>query len=322
MSFSDRNTRFSKSTEFLTTIFVDQKIQHARKLLDGSLMDEDIHAETFRNHSVGFSGANDFTYFLWAYPLLSFLLMAVNLFFIVHAIKTGRPYYWVWIIFMMPVLGAAAYFFVEMRPNVRSIDWAGLRWRFASPSARIGVLKDVVENSPTVKNRTRLAQEYESQLQWFLAAQTYRECLSGVFDNDPRLLISLASALLENGNSKEAYEIASTLPAQRDFKLDDDRKLILYRSQAAVGVMDSAIVGLEDLATRKSGFAPRYYLAQAKVAGGKDSEADEDLQKIIRTFRNGNALLRKHEQQWYLAATKLLKRKRGFEDLTGKPIRN
>ncbi len=285
-------------------------------------MDEEIQAETFRNHSVGFSGANDLTHILWAYPLFSFLLMAVNLFFIVHAIKTGRPYYWVWIIFMMPVLGAAAYFFVEMRPNVRSIDWASLRWRFASPAARIGVLRDVAENSPTVKNRTRLAQEYESQLQWSLASETYRECLSGVFDNDPRLLISLASALLEDGSSEEAYEIASKIPAQRDFKLDDDRKLILYRSQAAVGILEPAIEGLEDLACRKSGFAPRYYLAQAKVAGGKDSQADEDLQKIIHTFRHGNALLRKHEQQWYLAATKLLKRKRGFEDLTGNPTRN
>lgn len=284
-------------------------------------MDEEIQAETLRNHSVGFSGANDLTHILWAYPLFSFLLMAVNLFFIVHAIKTGRPYYWVWIIFMMPVLGAAAYFFVEMRPNVRSIDWASLRWRFASPAARIGVLRDVAENSPTVKNRTRLAQEFESQLQWSLASETYRECLSGVFDNDPRLLISLASALLEDGNSEEAYEIASKIPAQRDFKLDDDRKLILYRSQAAVGILEPAIEGLEDLASRKSGFAPRYYLAQAKVAGGKDSQADEDLQKIIHTFRHGNALLRKHEQQWFLAATKLLKRKRGFEDLTGNPTR-
>jgi len=279
-------------------------------------MDEEINSQAYRDPSVGYSTPNDWVYVLWAYPLISFLLMAINLFFIVHAIKTGRPYYWVWIIFMLPVLGAAAYFFVEMRPNVRSIDWGNLRWRFASPTVRIGVLRDVAENSPTVKNRTRLAKEYELQTQWSLAAATYRECLTGVFDNDPRLLISLASALLEEGESEEAHQIASMIPAQRDFKLDDDRKLVFYRSQLAVGTLDSAIEGLEELANRKSSFAPRYYLAQAKVAGGKDDQADEDLQKIVHTFRNGNALLRKHEQQWYSAAQKLLKRKRGFEDWT------
>lgn len=60
---------------------------------------------------------------LWAYPAISLLLMVVNLYFIVHAVKTGRPYYWIWIIFAMPVLGAAAYFIVEMRPTLRRVDW-------------------------------------------------------------------------------------------------------------------------------------------------------------------------------------------------------
>ena len=281
-------------------------------------MDEEFHTEAFREHSVGYSAPPNWMQVLWAYPFISFLLMAINLFFIVHAIKTGRPYYWVWIIFMMPVLGAAAYFFVEMRPRVRSVDWASFRWRLASPATRIAVLCEAANDSPTVKNRTRLAREYESQSQWWQAVETYRACLTGVFENDPRLLISLASALLEKEEFGEAHQIASQIPMQRDFKLEDDRKLVLYRSQSAIGSFDSAIEGLEDLASRKSGFAPRYYLARAKVDGGKDSQADQDLQKIIQSYRQGNALLRKHEQVWYMEAKKLLKRKRGFEDLSSK----
>jgi hypothetical protein len=239
--------------------------------------------------------------------------MAVNRFFIVHAIKTGRPYYWVWVIFMMPVLGAAAYFFVEMRPNIRRVDWQSLRWRFSSPASRIAALSEIVENSPTVKNRTRLALEYESQSQWSLAAETYRECLTGVFENDPRLLISLTATLLEQGISDESHRIASQIPEQRDFKLDDDRRLVLYRSLIAIGNFDSAIAGLEELSNRKSSFAPRYYLAQAYVAAGRDIQADKELQKIIHSFRHGNALLREHEQRWHQEAKKLLKRNRGFE---------
>ncbi len=242
---------------------------------------------------------------LWAYPILSFLLMAVNLFFIVHAIKTGRPYYWIWIIFVMPVLGAAAYFLVEMRPNLRSIDWSNLRWRFASPQSRISILSEEANASPTVKNWTRLAREYESQGQWAFAAATYRECLTGVFDNDPRLLICLASALLEQGEEVEAHDIACKIPQQRDFKLEDDRKLALFRCQSAVGKSEDAIAGLEELASRKSGLAPRFYLAQAKSAGGNEAAADLDLQKIVQTYRNGNALMRKHEQQWYVQACRL-----------------
>ena len=52
--------------------------------------------------------------------------------------------------------------------------------------------------------------------------------------------------------------------------------------------------------------------------GGKDSQADQDLQRIIQSYRQGNALLRKHEQEYYMEAKKLLKRKRGFEDWSSK----
>ena len=257
------------------------------------------------NEEISYSEPASLTWVLWTYPILSLLLMAVNLFFIVHAIKTGRPYYWIWIIFVMPVLGAAAYFLVEMRPNIRSIDWSNLRWRFASPQTRVSILSQEANASPTVKNWTRLAREYESQGRWTLAANMYRECLTGVFNNDPRLLICLASALLEEGKFEEAHDISSSIPAQRDFKLEDDRKMALFRSQLAIGKSDVAIAGLEELANRKSDLAPRFYLAQAKAAGGLETEADRDLEKIVQTYRNGNALLRKHEQQWYIQACKL-----------------
>ena len=270
-------------------------------------MDEEINADILMEQQRSFSEHTQLMWVVWAYPFLSFVLMGVNLFFIVHAIKTGRPYYWVWIIFVMPVIGALAYFIIEMRPNLPRMDLADLRWRFAGPDSRLAVLNELVDGSPTVKNRMRLAREYESQARWPQAANTYRECLTGVFDNDPRLLICLASALLEEGEFESANEIACRIPEQRDFKLNDNRLLVLYRSQSAVGSSGLAIAGLEELAARKSGLAPRFYLAQAKETAGRSNEAQADLQKIITTFRNGNALMRKHEQQWYRNAKRMLK---------------
>ena len=270
-------------------------------------MDDEIHSDVLMRDQGPFPAPSHLMWVFWAYPFLSLLLMALNLFFIVHAIKTGRPYYWVWIIFVMPVIGAAAYFIIELRPSFRRVDWADLRWRFAGPQARLAVLNDLVNSSPTVKNRMRLAREYEVQSRWSQAAKTYRECLTGVFDDDPRLLICLASALLEEGEFERASQIASSIPEQRDFKLEDDRKLVLHRSQSAVGQSDVAIAGLEELSSRKSGLAPKFYLAQAKAAAGNTDDAQLDLQKIVATYRNGNALMRKQEQHWYLQAKRLLR---------------
>ncbi len=279
-------------------------------------MDEEFTAEVVQHQPCPYSETN-WMWVLWAYPLMSLLLMAVNLFFIVHAIKTGRPFYWIWIIFVMPVLGAAAYFIIEMRPNLRSIDWAELKWRFAAPQTRIAALNEVATKSPTVKNRMRLAREFESQGKWTLAANTYRECLNGVFHDDARLMICLACAVLEEGKFDQAHEIIGKVPDQRDHKLDDDRKLSLLRCQAAVGNFDDAIGGLEELASRKSSLDARFFLAQAKALAGHDDEANADLKTLLETYRNGSPLFRKHELHWYAKAQKMLKRK---PDLTRRDI--
>ncbi len=244
---------------------------------------------------------------LWAYPAISLLLMIVNLYFIVHAVKTGRPYYWIWIIFAMPVLGAAAYFIVEMRPTLRRVDWQSLRWRFTSPEARIALLSDAATDSPTVKNRSLLAREYETQGRWSLAADQYRESLNGVFADDPRLRINLANALLEANESEQANEVLSQVSSQRDSKLEADRKLSLYRCQVAIGQCESAIEGLSELALRSSSLAPRFFLAQAMFAAGRNKDANQELETVIKKFRRGNALLRKSEQEWYLKAKQMLK---------------
>jgi len=45
---------------------------------NGSYMDEDFNAQAYRDPSVGYSTPNDWVYVLWAYPLISFLLMAIK----------------------------------------------------------------------------------------------------------------------------------------------------------------------------------------------------------------------------------------------------
>jgi hypothetical protein len=258
-------------------------------------MDDDLNPQIVRQpyDSIHDSGLS---YLLWAYPVLSLVLMAINLYFIVHALKNGRPYYWIWIIFMMPVLGAAAYFFVEMKPQMRRVNWKALQWQFASPQVRINTLQQAVNHSPTVKSRSNLARQYET-------------CLSGVFTDDPRLQINLATAWLECNEITKAVALAEKIPPQRDPILEEDRKLVLYRSQASTGNSEAAIEGLATLAGRTSSLRPRYYLAKARFDAGNFAESTKELQAILQTFRNGNALLRKSEQQWYVQAKQLLKKK-------------
>ncbi len=246
---------------------------------------------------------------LWLYPVVSLALMAINLYFIVHALRSGRPYYWLWIIFAMPVLGAAAYFFVEMRPTMKRVDWEKLRWRFTSPQGRVDMLSEVVNESPTVKNRMTLAREHEQKNRWSAAADVYRECLTGVFTDDPRIHVNLANALLESGDVSAASEVLAKVSEQRDPKLEYNRKLVKYRCQAETGDAVAAITGLLELTKRSSSLESRYYLAHAMIAAGRTEDAKQEFETIINKFRRGNALMRKSEQVWYTSAKRKLQKK-------------
>jgi hypothetical protein len=267
-------------------------------------MDEDINPESLHG-PYGPSSSWNMISLVGSYPILSFLMMAINIYFVVHALRTGRPYYWIWIIFAMPFVGAVAYFLIEMRPRLKRVDWDGLRWQFASPSSRVATLNQLVEASPTIKNRTNLAKEYESQGLWGNAVSQYRECLTGVFSDDARLQIQLAVALLESNAVTDAYQLAQAIAPQRDPILEDDRKFALYRAQCAAGEYEPAIEGLTMLAAKTSSLGPRYYLALAKWTSGQAEGSRKEIDKIVHAYRNGNALFRRSEQPWYIKTRRL-----------------
>ena len=47
------------------------------------------------------------------------LHVLVALFFAIHALRSGRQMYWLFILFSFPLLGSVAYFFVEYLPELR-----------------------------------------------------------------------------------------------------------------------------------------------------------------------------------------------------------
>src|SRR5262245_17144394 len=84
---------------------------------------------------------------------------------IVHALRTGRPFWWFWIIMCFPLLGAAAYVLFEVRPTWGRLDWQSLAWRFKNAAARIRLREEQFEASPSVNSRLALAAELHAHQQ-------------------------------------------------------------------------------------------------------------------------------------------------------------
>src|SRR5687767_3200469 len=52
-------------------------------------------------------------------PILGVVLLIIQLCFAYHALKTGRAYWWLFVIMGFPVVGCVLYYFVEVFPTSR-----------------------------------------------------------------------------------------------------------------------------------------------------------------------------------------------------------
>jgi hypothetical protein len=52
-------------------------------------------------------------------PLVGALVLLIQLSFAYHALKTRRPYWWIFIIMGFPAMGCVLYYFIEVFPSSR-----------------------------------------------------------------------------------------------------------------------------------------------------------------------------------------------------------
>src|SRR5512134_114851 len=100
-------------------------------------------------------------------PLLIGLTVIIQICFVVHALRTGRPTYWVFVIMAAPVIGCVAYYFVEVFPSTRgSVEaeravTSAIRniGKAVDPTRDLRQRAADVETCGSVENRLALARE-------------------------------------------------------------------------------------------------------------------------------------------------------------------
>ena len=126
------------------------------------------------------------------------ILVIVQALLIIHVLKTGRPFMWIFVI-LIPGIGPVIYVVMEILPSLTG----GLAARRAA--RRVGKLVDPgrnlrqyqldYERSRNVDTAARLANELVREGRYYEAIKVCEESRGGVFADDPTLLMALASAL-------------------------------------------------------------------------------------------------------------------------------
>jgi hypothetical protein len=229
---------------------------------------------------------------------------------VIHLLRTGRPYWWLWIIFAIPLIGVAAYVYLEVRPTWGKLDLDSILWKFKSPEQRIAILGERLVDSSTVKNRLALAAEMHDAGQFDRECQVLSDGLRGAFKDDVTLLLRLAEAHLEAGRADQSQKIVEQVVPPRSPDVQLQHALLKARTLAHLGKPAEAEPLLKELVSRKKSEAPRYYYAEFLIRQGRSDEAVSILHDILRQYRRGTVVWRFQEKRWFFAARKLLKTQR------------
>lgn len=202
----------------------------------------------------------------------------------VHVVRTGRPYYWLLIIFMFPLLGALVYGVAEVLPEL-SRSRAARRAvadarRLVDPDRDYREAQRALEIAPTVLNRQRLAEACVARGTYDEAVALYRACLTGVTAESPDLMAALADALFRQGEPAEALATLDRLRAADPDYRSAEAHLVYARALQALGRNEEALEEYEALVGYASGEEARLRRALLLKALGREAEARRIFEEI------------------------------------------
>jgi hypothetical protein len=198
-------------------------------------------------------------------PVVIALTVLIQACFIVHVFRTGRPYWWAFLILSTPVLGCVVYYFVEVFPGSREHHAANQLardvTRSLNPTKELNRRLEALETSPTVVNKVAAAEEYMQCGGFDQAAGLYESALEGLHATDPDLLLGLARAQLELGTYREVLRTLERLEAVDPSYHRNDAHLLRARAHEGLAENDAALAIYEKLVPVFVGMEARYRYA-------------------------------------------------------------
>ena len=229
---------------------------------------------------------------------------------IIHVLKTGRDFRWIFLLIFLPYVGALIYVIMEILPALTG----GLGAQRAA--RRVGKLVDPerslrqyqldYERSRNVDTATRLANELVREGRYDDAIKVCEESRGGVFADDPTLLMALASALFAKREFGKAIETLDSLREKNPQFRSADGHLLYARALEEEGRTAEAVEEYEALARYYPGVEARVRLAQLQQKSGNADTAQRLFRQIVEDARLAPRHFQRAQREWIDIAKKAL----------------
>lgn len=243
-------------------------------------------------------------------PLLIVLSLVLQFTCLVHMVRTGRPYWWMWVIMLGSFLGVAVYAFTQILPDLTQDPRARRAFRNArkaiDPEHRKRKIESELQVADTVQNRMRLAAECLDLGDYANAEPLWQSCLRGPHASDPHLMMGLAQAQYGQHKFDEARATLEGLIAQNpDFKSSDGH-LLYAKTLEALREYAKALDEYEILATSYPGDEARVRYGLLLISLALREKAEAQFQQVLARSKTAPSYYRKNNREWIALAKEKL----------------
>ena len=239
-------------------------------------------------------------------PILGAVVLLIQLCFAYHALKTGRPWWWIGIIMGFPVGGCLLYYFIEVFPSTRESRKAEKAVQAIvksfDPDKSLREHAANLEDCGSVENRVALARSCMDRRLYREAAALYRSCLAGVHENDPDIRFGLAAALLGGEDFQGAHGITAALRHSHPKFRGEEVRLIGAKALEGLGRFDEALGEYRALADAYLGEEGRWRYGALLARMGRAAEAGEIFRRMLRHAERMPEHYREAQREWLALA--------------------
>jgi len=234
--------------------------------------------------------------------MLYLLIPLLQIICIVHVVRTGRPYLWIYALLFLPGLGVAAYVIVEILPG-----WFGTRTARNLRNSAVGALdpgrdlrqcRRALEEADTVDNRRLLAEALVAAGQPAEALEFYRGILTGIHADDPGMLLGMAKAAYGVGQYDLVLQTVLKLGETNPRYQPVEARLLHAMALEALGRDDEAAQDYAALVTHAPGEEVRCRYAMLLQRHGDRGAAKALFDEILSRSRRSPRHYRRRESEW------------------------
>jgi hypothetical protein len=238
-------------------------------------------------------------------PVVGAVVLFIQFCFAYHALRTGRPYWWIFVIMAFPVMGCAIYYLVEAFPGSREHRTVHKTARKIAkalqPDADLKRRAEALEICGSVDNRRALAEECIAHQMYPEAVRLYESCLQGPFAKDGALLFGYARAAVESGDWDTAAAAVCRLKADAPKLRPLDVQLLEARVLEGRGEHDAALAAFREIIPVFGGLEARYRYGALLSRLGHHAAAMQVFNEVLLHSKRFASSI-EEEQQWAAAA--------------------